>query len=206
MKKIGVLLLAFSFVTVGQAESIGSNYLTADEAELVQRINNHRVAHGKAALTVSKSLTYVARWHVWDAVNNQPFSDSCNLHSWSAAKPNLWGGMCYTDDHSQAVQMWNKPRQITNNQYTALGYENAAQGYPSLSAEVAFNLWKNSEGHNNVILEQGGFSIVSFKVLGVAIENGYAFAWFGQALDPQGTLVEQTSLPSQSSSFADGFE
>lgn len=205
MNKTTLLLTTLSFLAIGQAESIGSPYLTTDEVALVQLINNHRIEHGKPPLTVSKSLTQVARWHVWDAINHQPFNSSCNLHSWSNARPDLWDGMCYTGNHSQAAQMWNKPKQITNNQYTADGYENAAWSSPTLPAQDAFNLWKNSEGHNNVMLEQAAFSAISFKVIGVAIENGYAFSWFGQALDPQGTLTEQPSA-SQPTLFANGFE
>ncbi len=183
------LLFSLSLMLLAQtvqAESIGDNSLTATEAELATLINNHRVAHGKSRLPVSKSLTYVGRWHAWDAANNHPFTDHCNLHSWSNARSHIWDSVCYTSDHAQAAQMWDKPRQVTNNQFTGYGYENAAWRTPSISPAQAVDMWKNSPGHNDVILEQGGFAGVTFQTMGVGINNNYAFVWFSDSSDPQG--------------------
>lgn len=208
MKKLTLLLTSLFFLAFSQAEKIGDDYLTTNEAALIQLINDYRVENGKPRLVISKSLTYVARWHIWDAVANNPFAQcgTQNLHSWSNAKPDLWTGMCYTKDHSQAQQMWDKPKQVTKGKYQGSGYENAVWAYPSLSPQYAFELWKDSPGHNDLMLEQGVFTPVSFKVIGIGIDQGYAFAWFGQQSDPQGSFSTSPGSSGEPPLFADGFE
>jgi len=48
---------------------------------------------------------------------NNAIGGSCNLHSWSDARPDLWVGMCYTSDHANADLMWSKPSEITGGIY-----------------------------------------------------------------------------------------
>lgn len=164
------------------------NCLNAQEAALVDLVNNYRVQHGKPALPASRWLNTTGQWHVWDRVANNAVGGSCNAHSWSGAMPNLWQPMCYTSDHAQAAQMWAKPRQISGNLYTGNGFENTADSGAPMTAAQALTQWQNSPAHNDVILNQNTWAGVSFHGLGVGVYGNYAVLWFGDGFDPSGTM------------------
>ncbi len=173
---------------VSAAEAPG-NCVSEEEARLLDAVNAYRIDNGLSAVPWSKSLITVAQWHAWDAGANTPFDTACNLHSWSAARPDLWTAVCYTPDHANAEGMWFKPREITGNIYTGYGFENAAWGYSS--PEAALNGWKGSPGHNNVILNREAWASQTFRAMGVGInsEANYYFLWFSTQTDPQGTMA-----------------
>lgn len=149
--------------------------------DLAGMINQYRKDWGLAEIPLSVSLTKVAELHVKDLADNQPVKGSCNLHSWS--DKGSWTSCCYTDDHAQAACMWNKPRELTT--YPGDGYEIAAWSSIDITAEEALSLWKESSGHNNVILNKGTWSNTEWKAMGVAIYKGYAAVWFGKETDPE---------------------
>lgn len=194
-KLIATLLLAWAGPALAQGVPVPGNTgncLNTEEAALVQAVNAYRVQNGKAALPASYWLSTTGQWHGWDLQANAPVGGNCNLHSWSAAMPNLWQGVCYTPDHAQAAQMWGKPRQISLNTYTGNGYENAAVAGGIMTANVALTAWQNSPAHRDVILQQGVWAGVNFRGLGVGIVGNYAVLWFGDGIDPVGTMPECT--------------
>lgn len=86
--------------------------------------------------------------------------------------------------------MWDKPREITSNVYSGNGFENAYRSGGTATAAGAFNGWKNSPGHNAVILEQGVWSNYDWPAMGVGIYENYAVLWFGDQADPQGAVTQ----------------
>jgi uncharacterized protein YkwD len=148
----------------------------ADSSELVAAINNYRKQYKLPALPVSPSLTLVAEAHVKDLYENQPDKGLCNLHSWS--DKGKWTPCCYTDDHNKAWCMWGKPREITS--YKGNGYEIVAWASIDISVSLAMDLWKKSNGHNGMILNQGTWKNHPWKAMGVAIYKNYASVWFGE--------------------------
>jgi uncharacterized protein YkwD len=162
--------------------------LTAEEAELARLANAYRQQQGLPAVPVSFSLSSVAQWHVWDLAANDPVGGSCNLHSWSNARPQTWQAVCYTSDHAQAAQMWSKPRQVTANAYAGDGYEIAAGGSGTITPELALALWQNSPAHRAVILNTSIWSDLAWGAMGVGLQQGYAVVWFGTLADPLGTM------------------
>ena len=155
------------------------------ETEFATLINDYRQENGLAAVPVTVSLTEVAQLHAFDLFTYEPHlsGNGCNLHSWSANGP--WTAMCYTADHAEAANMWNKPGEVTNNVYTGNGYELAAFGYSSSSD--ALEGFKNSAAHNDVLLNAGiwaGFD--PWPAMGVGIKENYYTVWFGDVTDPQG--------------------
>ena len=178
--------------------------LNQEEAQLVQLINDYRVANGKPALPTSKWLAAVGQYHAWDLVSNHPDIGQCNLHSWSAAVPPgaSWQPVCYTPDHAQAAQMWAKPRQLSANVYTGNGFENAAVSGTAMTAAAAMSLWQNSSAHNDVILQNGVWATINFQGLGVGIVGGYATLWFGDGANNGGMM---SSCPTENL-FQSGFE
>jgi hypothetical protein len=82
--------------------------------------------------------------------------------------------------------MWDKPRELTD--YLGNGYENVFGGFGGhiATADEAITAWKNSSGHNAVILNQNIWSNITWKALGIGIYQGYAALWFGKEVDPAG--------------------
>jgi len=151
--------------------------------DLAGLINEYRNDRGLAEIPLSVSLTKVAELHVKDLADNQPVKGNCNLHSWS--DKGAWTSCCYTDDHAQAACMWNKPRELTD--YPGNGYEIAAWSSIDITAEQALSLWKESSGHNNVILNKDIWKNVEWNAMGAAMYKGYAVVWFGKETDPEKT-------------------
>jgi hypothetical protein len=207
--RFGIVVLALAArVPLVHAQAVPPNTascLSVAETELAALTNAYRQQNSLAALPVSFSLSSVAQWHVWDLHANSPDGGSCNLHSWSNARPALWQPMCYTADHAQAAQMWNKPRQVTANVYNANGYEIASGFGGSISASQALNLWKASPAHNAVILNSGIWAPFPWHAMGVGLHQGYAVIWFGELVDPLGTMAP-CSASNPDRVFGNGFE
>lgn len=174
-----------------KAQSSGVNppgfCLNTEEQLLLGFINQYRISAGLPTIDASRSLTTVAQWHVWDLNENPPNIVTCNLHSWSDAKPDLWNPVCYTADQANREGMWDKPREIT--EYPGNGYENAYASSGGATAEAAFNLWKSDPGHDNIMLEKGDWEGKNWRSVGLGVSGNYAVVWFGAEVDPGGTIL-----------------
>ncbi|NJP05345.1 MAG: CAP domain-containing protein [Chloroflexaceae bacterium] len=162
--------------------------LTATEAELGRLINDYRAEQDLPPVALSLSLSHVAQVHVVDLHENRPDTGTdsrgmeCNLHSWSDKGD--WTPVCYTSDHRYAERMWIKPWEITKEVYSDNGFEIASKG--ASTAAEALDLWKQSPGHNNMIIEAGNWG--EWQAMGVGFYEEYAVVWFGEQEDPQGTI------------------
>lgn len=160
--------------------------LSEKEAKLYYGINAYRESLGLPKLSLSKSLTTVARTHVADSNAHTPENQvdargiQGNLHSWSAF--GSWTPVVYTSDHNYAAYMWSKPSELTS--YPGSGFEISAWYSLSMTPEVALDSWKRSPAHNAVMTTQGMWS--DLETMGVAIDGKYAHVWFGQDADPAG--------------------
>ena len=60
------------------------------------------------------------------------------------------------------------------------------QIYPKVSGSAVLSDlkgWKESSGHNAVIINQGIWDDNNWKAIGVGISKGYSVVWFGEELD-----------------------
>jgi uncharacterized protein YkwD len=146
---------------------------TADEADLLELINQYRADNGLPAIPTSPSMMIVAQTHAEDLAINNPAVGDCNLHSWSDAGP--WTACCYTPDHAQAQCMWDKPRELT--EYLGDGFEISASG--TATAASALGAWQGSPPHNDVILNAGIWVDYPWGAMGAGMHSGYAVVWFG---------------------------
>ncbi len=150
----------------------------ADGVALAKLINDYRVTLKLPRVPISPRLTKVAETHVHDLDVNQPVVTGCNMHSWS--KQGSWGGCCYDGSSTAARCMWVKPKEIAG--YPGKGYEIAAGSPAGISPEVALEQWQNSPKHHEVMINRGMWT-KPWRAMGVAVNGGYAVAWFGEEAD-----------------------
>lgn len=196
--------LMLTFCTTSLAQQQPGECVSDAESELLDLVNAYRNQNGLASVPHSAVLNTVAQWHAQDAVNNPSmFTAPCNLHSWSNDMPTKWSQVCYTSNHAQAQKMWDKPREISNDTFTGNGYENAAAGYASPTA--ALTGWKNSSGHNAVILSQDIWARLPWKSIGVGIRGNYYYLWFSDKADNSAALPPCSSV-GDNAILTDNFE
>ncbi len=181
MKTIFLSFVAFMFFASGM--QIDSITLSDNDKKLAQLINDYRKKKSLPPIKISKSLTLVAKTHCEDLEKySKEIKKGCNPHSWS--KHGKWTLVNYYPDHRNAQGMWDKPRELTH--YKGNGYEIECDG--AISPEEALKLWKNSAGHNSVIIETGVWKKTDWQSMGVCMCNGFAVVWFGKEVDPAGYI------------------
>jgi hypothetical protein len=153
--------------------------------ELASLVNAYRVQNGLDTIPYSGHLFQVAHVHTRDLVWNTPDGGNCNLHSWSSSTAGFdvdWDPVCYTSDHAYASLMWSKPEEVSAGAFPYNGYENAAMG-TNMEPEDYLNLWQNSSGHNDVILNNSIWQNYTWQSLGVSIYGDHAVLWFSAQAD-----------------------
>lgn len=158
--------------------------LSDDEYALYREIMNERARHGLHQIPLSAALTEVAQIHADDAVAFPDiFQGQCNLHSWNSSRH--WTGCCYTADHSKASCMWDKPQEIAG--FRAPGYEIAYRGSHAPSGML--DLWLESSGHRDVILNRETWQDRPWESIGIGISERdddnlrFAYVWFSERRD-----------------------
>ena len=180
-----LLIAGTSFVLVSN-KKIPPVCVNQEELKLFDMINVYRNENGLPPIRLSKSLTLVAQLHAKDLSINRPFSKKCNMHSWS--NKGKWTSCCYTADHKQADCMWSKPKELTN--YKGAGYE-ISHGYAqfdtfsgdTVTAVTSLEGWKNSKGHNDVILNKSIWKKTKWNSVGIGIYRDFSCVWFGKEAD-----------------------
>ncbi|MGQ9571885.1 MAG: CAP domain-containing protein [Dehalococcoidia bacterium] len=150
---VGVALVVGAFLSllaVGQPQVRGqTSPLGEDEAALLALINDYRLQHGLSALKVSPTLTAAARWMSEDMAEHNYLGhiDSLGRNPWQRMV-----AFGYTQ-----VSLWGE----------------VVRG-GSETPEGAFEAWRNSPGHNAIMLTDG------FVVAGVgrAYNPQSLYGWF----------------------------
>ena len=134
--------------------------LDAEEQAFLRIINDYRAADGLAPLSVNSRLNDIARWMSQDMVANDYFGHTDSLGRDPFQR---------MDDFGYTYNTWRG--------------ENLAAGVAD--AQAAFELWRNSPGHNANLLNP------NFKVIGIARAYGpetkYGWYWateFGGQSEP----------------------
>jgi uncharacterized protein YkwD len=176
---IPVMLAAFMGLNVKTVPA-DLQCLQPEEKKLYDLIMAYRKEKKLPPIPFSSKLSRVAQIHARDlAQNHEPLNMLCNLHSWSD-KGN-WTPCCYTDDHAEAECMWNKPKEIAR--YESKGYEISFYRKDRVFAKLALENWKDSYGHNQVIVNEGIWKDVTWKAIGIGIYKEFGVVWFGELAD-----------------------
>lgn len=173
MKLFLILLLPF-IVFCKPMDDTPESTLSDEEMKLYHMIMDYRKSYGLGTIPISEDLNFVAKEHAKDLQYNGPERGRCNMHSWSGEGD--WSECCYTADHRNPECMWNKPGELTD--YSGKGYEIAHWQSSGISAEKAFRGWKNSPGHNKVMINKGIWD-EKWRAIGIGLEGQYATVWFG---------------------------
>ena len=155
--------------------------LSAEEKKLYDLMMAYRESRDLPPIKLSPKLSLVAQTHARDLANNYEFSpaNKCNPHSWSSK--GKWTACCYTSDHAKAECMWDKPKEIAA--YSGPGYEIAYYSSAGASANEGLEGWKKSPSHNPLIVNEGIWSKVTWRAIGIGIYQEYGVVWFGELAD-----------------------
>lgn len=77
--------------------------------------------------------------------------------------------------------MWEKPREIAG--YNDYGFEIAFYTSRGATASEGLEGWKLSPGHNPLIVNQGMWSSINWKAIGIGFYGDFGVVWFGQIED-----------------------
>ena len=180
--KISLSFFLFSLLLSAQTVPERTNVvcLGSEEKKLYDLIMEYRKEKNLESIPLSAKLTLVAQTHAKDLSENyDPFNGKCNLHSWS--KKGKWESCCYTDDHKRAECMWSKPKEIAG--YESSGYEISYYSGAGANAEEGLAGWKESKGHNQIIINDGMWKQLKWNSVGVGIYKEYGVVWFGELKD-----------------------
>lgn len=162
-----------------------SDALSLTELTFYHQIMAYRAAEGLDAIPLSLGLTTTAGRHaadttynIWEARLDLP--DGTDLRSWSDAP--------YFSDERDVSVMTQAPQRIGTG-YSDAGYEIAASGF--LNSATALEEWKKFSGINDMLLNEGAWSILDWDAIGIGIETHATlppiyYVWFGDAADSDG--------------------
>ncbi len=153
--------------------------ITAGEKQLFDAINTLLKDYDKKPLKLSASLSYVARLHVDDLLNNRPDTSICNLSSWSDKGP--WTPCCYNKYVRDPDCMWKKPKELTT--YPYRGYELAGYFQGEFTPDSVMELWSSQKEVLDMLLTRGNYSKKTWVVMGIGMNSRYVSVWFGQRPD-----------------------
>jgi len=156
--------------------------VSTDENKLYESINQFLIDNGNKKLSSSISLSYVAKQHIEDLIQNHPDTSICNLSSWSDKGD--WEACCYSKYIHYQDCMWDKPKELTNFRYR--GYELALYFEENFNSDTIMQLLMSSNSAINMLLAKGEYSNKKWICMGVAINSNYASIWFAQREDKAG--------------------
>jgi len=181
MKRFLLFLFLISVVQISKAQKkIPSDFcITSNEIKLLQAINSIRKDYEKKPVKLSASLSYVARTHCIDLLENHPDTSICNLSSWS--NKGKWTPCCFNSYVPKPLCMKKKPKELT--QYPYYGYELVAFFQDGYNLDSLVSLWGNTKEVLDMILTRGIWEKKRWIVGGVGIDSNYVSIWFGQKPD-----------------------
>jgi hypothetical protein len=157
--------------------------ISNDEHQLFENINVFLAENGKKKLSLSKSLSFVAKTHINDLQINHPDTSICNLSSWS--DNGNWTSCCYNSYVPNPDCMWNKPKELTNFKYR--GYEMVLFFEDEFNPDSIMQLLYSSNNALAMLLAKDDYSSKKWICMGVGINENYTSIWMAQRADNAGT-------------------
>ncbi len=178
-----IFFAAFLFDTsVAQSYTVSNVCLSADELKLASQINNLRKQHKLPEIPLSKSLSVVAKTHVWDLQTNKPDTAYCTAASWS--NMGKWKACCFNPRAPNYDCIWNKPKELTA--YPFRGYELVYYDEENIDADIILSILESSYYTIDMLLTRNAHKDKEWRAMGLAISENYVSFWFGQRQDAAG--------------------
>ena len=164
-------------------KKIPANFcISPEEMDLYDKINAYRESLSLPPISISRSLSYVAKTHARDLFFNNPDQGDCNSHSWSGA--GNWKPFCYPGDEKKNNSVWDKPKELTP--YNSKGYEIVYWENNPVNIDSVLPFWKSIDYFNSFLVSNGKWQGKTWMAVGIGICENYASVWFGEAADPEG--------------------
>jgi len=174
------LFFSFSYLSATSQKRIPDDYcISINEMKLFKNINELRADYDKPKLKLSSSLSYVARLHVNDLLNNHPDTSICGLSSWS--DNGEWKACCYNSYVLDEECMWDKPKELTSYPYRA--YELVTYFEDQFTTDSVIKIWSGTRQVIDMILTRGKYEQKKWVCFGVGINDHYVSVWFAQRAD-----------------------
>ena len=177
---LAFLLILFNTLSVMSQKKVPDDYcISINEMKLYKSINDLRTDYDKPVLKLSSSLSYVAKLHVNDLLNNHPDTSICGLSSWS--DNGEWRACCYNSYVLDEDCMWDKPKELTSYPYRA--YELVTYFEDEFTNDSIIKIWSGTRQVIDMILTRGKYEQKKWICFGVGINDHYVSVWFGQRAD-----------------------
>jgi hypothetical protein len=195
-----ILLPVFAYP---QSHTVDNFCISASEEKFAATINQFRKANRLADISLSASLSFVAKTHIADLQLNKPDTSICTSGSWS--NKGIWKACCYNSYIYQPECTWDKPKELTN--YPFRGYEIVYMEEGILKPDSVAALWLSIPEIIDFVLGRGDHSDKKWSAMGIGIGENYLSLWLGQRPDPAGkpTICDQNA-PAFIAPFADRIE
>lgn len=177
---LGLGLFMFNTKASAQTDTIPDDFcISSEEYQLYQLINDYRKAFALPEVVLSRSLSYVAIAHVRDLAANFNPDTTCNMHSWS--DKGRWKPICFPSEQSRKNNVHLKAKEIIG--YPKEAYEITYWSNVENSPQQILSFWRENKASTNMLLNREKWEGVSWKAMGIGIEDGYAVVWFGEGID-----------------------
>lgn len=153
--------------------------ISKKEYRLYTLINAFRIENDLPEISLSGSLSLLAKLHINDLIENHPDTSICNLHSWSDKGD--WKACCYNKYIFEPSCMYDKAKELTN--YKAKAYEMVFWESPEAHPDSVIQIWINTFTSADIILSRNKWENFMWKSIGIAVKDEYAIVWFGEIKD-----------------------
>lgn len=186
--KILIFCIFCSFFPLNEIHSAKGNKIkdiciSKKEYRLYTLINAFRIDNDLPEISLSGSLSLLAKLHINDLITNHPDTSICNLHSWSDKGD--WNACCYNKYIFEPSCMYDKAKELTN--YKAKAYEMVFWESPEAHPDSVMQSWINIFASADMILSSDKWKNYNWESIGIAIKDEYAIVWFGEIKDMEET-------------------
>lgn len=179
---MAIVSLPLSNPLTAQPNTVDNFCISPEEERLTELINTLRRQHRLPEISLSASLSFVAKSHVADLQQYRPDTSICNTNSWS--DKGIWTACCYQPYVLKQDCMWDKPKELTS--YPYRGYELSYFEEGIIHVDSLWKLWRNIPEVVDMLLSRNHHDDKKWVVIGAGISDNYASVWLGQRPDPKG--------------------
>jgi len=154
--------------------------LNPEETKLLKIITQYRLSQNLHPISLSSSLTTLAKIHLKDLEENPP-AIGCSYHSWSKNGP--WKPCCHTNNLISMECSFYKAKELTDykeNSFELLYFEH--EDKVSIPDRAIKN-WKSNPDFNDFLSNNNDWKNLHWRAMGIAVSKRYAIIWFGTEKD-----------------------